>query len=143
MKKLTFMFLAVTAFAVSCQNNGNEKKDGDVASIQKEAIAIHDEIMPQISAFDKSGLHIDSVLTNLTALKASNTALDTAAARVELTALKSKLDQATESMQDWMMGYALDSTDTAYQQNELEKINAMKKLFDEVSAESKTVLSKY
>lgn len=143
MNKLAYLCLAGAAFTVSCQNNGDQKEGGDVASIQKEAIAVHDEIMPQISVFDKNTVRIDSILTNLAGVKATHTTLDTVATRVELTALKSKLDQATASMEDWMKGYSLDSTDTAYQQNELEKVRAMKKLFEEVSTESKAALSKF
>ncbi|EFK58133.1 transposase [Sphingobacterium spiritivorum] len=143
MKNLAYLLLAGSAFAVSCQNSGDQKKGGDIETIKKEAIAIHDEIMPQISTFDKNTVRIDSILTNIAALKAKNAALDTAAARTELSALKSKLEQATGSMEDWMMEYAVDSTNVEYQQKELEKVNTMKKLFTDVSAESKTILGKY
>lgn len=116
----------------SCQNNA--KTDPSKSEeISKEAIVLHDEIMPKIAHFDRATLKIDSLLqTNLEA-----------STKDELIQLKANLEGATDHMMMWMKDYAFDSTNVAYQEAELVKIKAMKKQFDDVSLESNTKLSSF
>src|SRR5690606_20468601 len=107
---------------VSCQNKQVENKD---QKLSEQAIAIHDEIMPQISQFDKSTIKIDSIISNLAAIKGEKADLDTAKTRVDLTNLKDSIE------------------DEAYQQKEVDKISAMKKQFDRVAEQIKTSLAAF
>ncbi|UIR54517.1 transposase [Sphingobacterium sp. SRCM116780] len=142
MKKLAF--LIASAFAItSCANSSKTNNQDDLVKIQKETIKIHDEIMPQISAFDKSVVTIDSILTNLGAIKTAKPALDTTNSRQELTQLQKKLDDATDHMMDWMKDYRSDSTTLTYANSELAKVKTMKALFETVSKEKQEILNKY
>ncbi|MDH5826090.1 transposase [Sphingobacterium sp. SG20118] len=140
MKKLAF--LITSAFAItSCANNSSSQND--LVKTQEETMKIHDEIMPQVSVFDKSAVTIDSILTNLNAIKASKPTLDTAQTRQELTLLKKDLEDATDHMMDWMKEYSTDSTTVDYAHRELTRVKEMKAVFDRVSKEQQQILSKY
>lgn len=142
MKKLAF--LIASAFAItSCANSSNTNNQNDLAKTQEETMKIHDEIMPQVSVFDKDAVKIDSILTNLNAIKTAKPALDTTNSRQELTQLKNNLEDATDHMMEWMKGYSSDSTTTAYANRELTKVKDMKVIFDRVSQEKEAILSKY
>lgn len=132
MKKLTL--IAATSFFLfmSCQSNKTKEQDQSI-SMAKEAIIIHDEIMPQIAHFDRATIKIDSIL---------NTSIDEKS-KEDLTTLKSNLEDATDNMMTWMKDYVGDSTNVKYQEAELIKIKAMKKQFENVSLESNTKLSQY
>ncbi|MBE8714632.1 transposase [Sphingobacterium hungaricum] len=139
MKKIYLVPVLLAGVLVSCQN----KKEAEDKKLADQAIAIHDEIMPQISSFDKATIEIDSILLNLNAIKVANPELDTTTTRTELTSLKVNLEAATDNMMIWMKDYSLDSTDVAYQQAEVDNVTAMKKQFDDVSKESETKLSPF
>lgn len=126
----------------SCQQS-TQKDASNHQQLSKEAIEIHDEIMPQIAHFDRATLKIDSVLENLSNIAQKDQSLDTALVRSDLESLKNNLEDATDNMMTWMREYTPDSTDIAYQQNEIEKVKAMKKQFEEVSLESNTKLGKF
>lgn len=140
MKKLAFLMVSAIAIS-SCANNSTSQDD--VSKIQSETMKIHDEIMPQISHFDKSTLKIDSLIHNLAALKTAKPAIDTTIARQELTTLKANLEDATDHMMDWMKDYSTDSTSSAYANSELTKVKAMKEKFERVTKENQEVLKKY
>lgn len=142
MKKLAF--LVASAFAMtSCANSSNSNNQNDLAKTQEETMKIHDEIMPQVSVFDKDAVAIDSILTNLNAIKTVKPALDTTHTRQELTQLKKNLEDATDHMMDWMKGYSADSTTVDYAYRELTKVKNMKAIFDRVSKEKQEILNKY
>lgn len=142
MKKLAF--LIASAFAItSCNNNSNTNNQNDLAKTQEETMKIHDEIMPQVSVFDKDAVTIDSILTHLKAIKTAKPALDTTQTRQELTQLKKNLEEATDHMMDWMKGYSADSTTVDYANRELTKVKDMKAVFDRVSKEKQEILNKY
>lgn len=128
----------------SCSGN---KENAEITQLKEETIAVHDEIMPQISAFDRQAVRIDSILASLSDLKAANEALDTALLRTDLTQVKYRLEGATDQMMQWMVEFDADPQDMteeeikSYYQSELEKIKKMKSLFDEVSKESAEKLS--
>ncbi len=140
MKKLILLSAAFSIAFVSCQNKQVENKD---QKLSEQAIAIHDEIMPQISQFDKSTIKIDSIISNLAAIKGEKADLDTAKTRVDLTNLKDSIEDATDHMMTWMKDYDATNEDEAYQQNEVDKISAMKKQFDRVAEQIKTSLAAF
>jgi len=136
MKKSLFLFFALAGTVVACQPQENEAEN-----IQKEAIKIHDDIMPLISVFDKNTVIIDSLISHLPAVKAGQPDLDTATYKTQLIALKSDLEGATDHMMEWMRDYSADSLDVNYQKAELQKVKDMKTIFDQVSADSKEKLN--
>ncbi|WP_312696630.1 transposase [Sphingobacterium mizutaii] len=140
MKKLILLSAAFSIAFVSCQNKQVENKD---QKLSEQAIAIHDEIMPQISQFDKSTIKIDSIINNLAAIKGEKADLDTAKTRVDLTNLKDSIEDATDHMMTWMKDYDATNEDEAYQQKEVDKISAMKKQFDRVAEQIKTSLAAF
>lgn len=131
MKNLAFIALGISMISVSCQNNQETQNQ----KLGAEAIRIHDEIMPQISTFDKTTVKIDSILAHLADIKTLKADLDTTAARVELTSLKDSIEAATDNMMTWMKDYDATSTDEAYQQKELDKITIMQKQFESVNGQ--------
>lgn len=122
----------------ACQNTHKEAE-----ALAKEAIEVHDEIMPQISTFDKHDVFIDSLLQNLSALKAADTELDTLQTQEDLSALKANLESATDKMMLWMKDYVADSTDVAYQKAEVERITELKTEFEQVKYEAQRALTPF
>ncbi|MCL7989104.1 transposase [Sphingobacterium sp. lm-10] len=145
----TFSFVAslgvATVLMTACQNSENKQSDNNTnpESLSAKAIEVHDEIMPQISKFDKTSVKIDSILNGLSTLKAEDPALDTAAIRTELTALKQDIESATDGMMDWMRNYSLKNNDIAYQESELERITLMRAQFDKVNKEIESKMKTY
>lgn len=140
MKKLFLLSAAFSIAFASCQNKQVENKD---QKLSDQAIAIHDEIMPQISSFDKTTIVIDSIINNLATIKTSKAELDTAKARVDLSNLKDSIENATDNMMTWMKDYDAMNEDETYQQKEVDKITAMKKQFERVSENIKSTLAAY
>lgn len=141
MKKFFYLLAASAIIFGSCQQKST-KEAVKHQQLSEEAIAIHDEIMPQIAHFDKTSLKVDSILANLNKLLQKDPKADTSAIKTELITLKSNLEAATDNMMTWMKEYAPDSTDVDYQQAEIERIKAMKKQFEDVSLESNKKLGK-
>lgn len=129
---------------MACQNKNSEQH-----SLQREVIDVHDEIMPLMGEFTQNSIKIDTLLNNLAAFKAEHPEVDTAAARTELHELQVTLDQARESMNDWMHAFQLEHPEKnheeimAYYSKEMEKINQVKADFKEAEEKSKSVLTKY
>lgn len=146
MKKLIYMAGAI-ALITACNNGNNDAVE--IEQLREEAIAVHDEIMPQISAFDRNTVKVDSLLVNLPQLKAAQADLDTAQVRSELTTLKNNLENATGSMTTWMMEFDTDPQDKTaaeiktYYENEVNKVQELRQLFEEVSKESTDKLAPY
>lgn len=115
----------------ACQQDTQKEHE----KISKEAIEVHDEIMPQIRHFDRSSVKIDSILSNLEGIKLEHTELDTTNTRVELKELQAKIESANGFMMEWMRDYQPDSTDVAYQKQELENVKLMKNQFENVQQE--------
>jgi|GEM_PF-122143 len=147
MKKIVLIAGIAICMLAACNNQSND--DVAIKQLREEAIAIHDEIMPQISVFDRTSLKVDSLLANLSQLKDTHAGLDTAQTRAELTTLKSKLENATDSMMEWMNGFDLDPQHNttaevkAYYQHEVDKVRELKQVFDEVSKESADMLAPF
>ncbi|MGV3763689.1 transposase [Parapedobacter sp.] len=146
MKKMIFPAVAALLL-VACNGGGSDTVEID--QLRDEAIAIHDEIMPQISAFDRNSVKIDSILSSLSELKAANPNIDTVQVRTDLSALKVRLEGATNAMMDWMTGFDVDPQDKSaaetksYYEKEVEKVKEMKVTFDEVSKESVEKLAQF
>lgn len=129
-----FLYITTSALFLlgACQSKSNQD-NSNTQEISKEAIAVHDEIMPQIGTFDRTTVKIDSLLeTNLD----KNT-------KQGLEELKTNLEAATDNMMTWMKDYTRDSTNISYQEAELVKIKEMKKQFEDVSLESNTKLAPF
>lgn len=145
-KTMLWVGSALLAMA-ACNGGGGDATEID--QLRNEAIAVHDEIMPQISAFDRNTIKIDSILANLPQLRAINPDLDTTQTRTELTALKGRLEGATDTMMDWMTAFDVEPQDKtneeikAYYEEEVRKVTDMKKLFEDVSKESTDKLAQY
>jgi len=132
MKNLLYL-TASSIFLLSACQSSTTNENSKLEEVSKEAIAVHDEIMPQIGLFDRTTVKIDSLLgTNLEE-----------PTKNELIQLKANLESATDNMMTWMKEYAPDSTNVAYQENELAKVKAMKKQFEDVSLESNTKLAPF
>ena len=139
-----FAAIAVVLGATSCQNSQKkEEENNDYKVLAAEAIEIHDEIMPEISRFDRMSLKIDSILSNLASIKEGQPELDTTDTRKELKTLQANIDAATDFMMEWMREYEIDSTDVAYQQGEIDRVTHMKQQFEEVQTEINTKLKDF
>lgn len=132
MKNIILFGASALLLWTSCQST-SKNDSAKVEEISKEAIIIHDEIMPQIAHFDRTTIKIDSLL---------ETSIDDST-KNELSQLKLNLENATDNMMTWMRDYSLDSTDIKYQEAELVKIKEMKKQFEDVSLESNTKLAAF
>lgn len=142
MKKIIFASILGLIALSSCQQNTSAKSE-DVKELTNQVMSIHDEIMPQISHFDRATIKIDSILANLNQISSKDNAIDTAATRQELIGLKNDLETATDNMMTWMKEYSHDSTDVNYQNSEVEKVKALKKSFEDASLKSNTILGKF
>ena len=131
MKKLAILTLGISSLFVSCQSNEETKNQ----KLAKQAIEIHDEIMPQISNFDKVSVNIDSILMDLNTLKSKNPALDSVLVKTDLKNLQSSIEKATDNMMVWMKDYDATNTDTDYQQKMLDRVTEMKSEFDSVNVQ--------
>lgn len=139
MKKVFITAVALSVALWSCQNSDVQNNDQKLA---KQAIEIHDEIMPQIPHFDKTTIKIDSMLNNLNTLLESDSDLDTTQVRTELSELRDSIETATDNMMTWMKEYDSANEQEAYQQQEVEKVTAMKEQFDRVQQQINRSLGK-
>lgn len=134
-------FLCLTA----CSPNSNEAHE----ALQKEVIAVHDEVMPLMGTFVRNEMLIDSLLHNMPALQAKDPSLDTTAQKARLSDLKTKLESATDAMNKWMQELDLDYEGMseqevkAYLEEEKKKVDQINQQFKETDAESKEVLTPY
>lgn len=142
MKKLVYASSLSLLFIMAACQSPATKDAVKGQQLAQEAIAIHDEIMPQIASFNQTTIKIDSLLNALPQL-ADRTDIDTSAVRTDLETLKGNLEDATDGMMTWMHEYVADSTDVAYQQAEVEKVKAMKIQFEDVATASNKTLSSF
>lgn len=139
---LSAIALTTVVAISSCQQKAKDVENNP-QELSAKAIEVHDEIMPQISTFDKHTVVIDSLLTNLAVLKTDNPTLDTVATRTELSTLKDNLEQATDKMMVWMHEYTTDSTDTEYQKAEIKRISDLKTEFEKVTSDANRILAPF
>ena len=144
--KLYILPLLIISFVVtSCGSSSNDENK----NLQDSVIAVHDEIMPLMGGFTRNSIKIDSILMNLPEIKMQNPEIDTNQTRIDLLSLKENLDSSTESMNDWMHGFEVDHAGKTkeevknYLENELLKINEVKRKFETVSEESHTKLKAF
>ena len=147
MKKVIFPTAAALMLLAACNGGGSDTAEID--RLREEVIAVHDEIMPQVSAFDRNTVKIDSLLSSLPELQSDNPEIDTAQIRTDLSGLKERLEGATDAMMDWMTAFEVDPADKtdaeikAYYEQEVEKVKGMKARFDEVAKESAEKLAQF
>ena len=147
MKQTLSLISTGLLFMAACNNSNQET--GEIDRLREEAIAVHDEIMPQISAFDRNTIKIDSILASLPQLLEAQPDMDTAQTRTDLSGLKSRLDMATDSMMNWMTAFDVDPQDKSpeeiksYYEDQVTKVKEMKELFDNVSKEATDKLAKF
>lgn len=144
-KVLLSIGIAGLAF-VACNNTTSDR--GEVNALREEAIAIHDEIMPQVSLFDRTTVKIDSILSHLGPISAERPTLDTSHARIELTALKTNLTNATDGMMAWMHDFDpnMDTGDEEakkYYEGEVRKMEELKRQFDEAAKQTADKLAPF
>ncbi|MFZ4862950.1 transposase [Sphingobacterium sp. Mn56C] len=142
MKKIFFMLTAGVFMLASCQQSAT-KEAVKHQQLSQQAIAVHDDIMPQLSIFERTTLRIDSILGKLDQALIKDPSLDTVKVAADLNALKTNLNAATDHMMSWMHAYVPDSTDVKYQEEELKKVKLMKKQFEDVSLESNTKMAAF
>jgi len=137
-----FLFLCLIFFACSTKEDPNE-------SLKQEVIAIHDEVMPMMGGFVRDGMTIDSILNNFENIATESPAIDTTEQKEKLRALRQNIENANESMNDWMHQFNLDfDTMTQeevklYLENERAKIVEINNQFKKVEAQREEILSNY
>lgn len=145
MAKNTLLLTASAAILgfTSCQNTQQQNENGEYKALAAQAIEVHDEIMPEVSRFDRTSLKIDSILNSLSVTEETDADPGTTGLRNDLKDLQANIDAATDFMMEWMREYEPDSTDVDYQKSEIERINRMKKQFDDVRTEINTKLKDF
>lgn len=146
MKKIV-MTIATAGLLFSACNNGSGDSS-EINALREEAIAIHDEIMPQVSMFDRNTVKIDSILANLDAVAEERPGVDTSHMRAELTALRTNLTNATENMMTWMHDFdpnpdLPDEETKAYYQEEVRRMETMKQQFDDAAKQTTDKLAPF
>jgi len=142
------LLLSVSALLVLLATACNTK-DHSNQQLQDEMIAVHDEVMPMMSTFAHNSMAIDSILTHFKEIKIENPEIDTTEQKEKLTALKVKLDNANDSMNDWMYDLNLDFDKMSkkevkeYLEQQRSKVDDINKQFKELDAESKEALSPF
>lgn len=144
MKNIHILSLALFIFLTGCSSSSDANRQ-----IQDEMIAIHDEVMPMMGDFVRKIQKIDTILVNMDQYKTQTPELDTAQQRLELTELQNRLENAHDSMNDWMHdlnlnfdGMSKDET-KAYLETEKEKIQEINTEFNRVSAAADSALNSY
>lgn len=129
----------------ACSSESNDEND----ALQKDVIAVHDEVMPLMGTFVRNEILIDSLLNNMPALIESDPSLDTNAQKVRLSDLKTKLESSTDAMNRWMQELSLDYEGMSdqevksYLEEEKRKVEKINQQFKETDAQSKEVLAPY
>ncbi|MBP9185669.1 MAG: viral A-type inclusion protein [Bacteroidia bacterium] len=132
------IILGLTFFTLgACQNNSDKKVfDEKIKSLEKEVLAIHDEVMPRMGEVVQLSYKIDSLV---------KVTVDTARQNV-LSQRYNNLVKADKDMMHWMRGYATpalpyDSSSLKYLLNEKEKVEKLKVLILTSIDEGKAILN--
>lgn len=139
--------MSLTIGFVAC--NADSGVEQEIAQLKEQTIGVHDDIMPQISDFDRKVIKIDELLGRMDSLKQNQVDLDTAALTSQLKHIKGRLEGATDAMNRWMMEFNVDSISDnkqdvkSYYQKELDRIQKMKETFEEVTKESTEELARF
>ncbi|WP_028298107.1 hypothetical protein [Olivibacter sitiensis] len=137
MKYCIYLFVGLSLLALgACQQHGASEQD----ELLKDIMADHDSIMPRVGVFVRYNMALDSVLDQLPAQKLANPTLDTTAKRTKLLAIKSALESATDSMNEWMANFEPDQSEKTaqeakdYLEAEKGKLEKMKVAFKNVDS---------
>lgn len=133
-------YLIIAAFStlsMAC----SQQKTAEIEQIEKEVMAVHDEIMPQTSEIMKLQDAVSQQINVLDSLGKIKMTDDLQAQKTKALALSSALKEADESMMNWMHQYNGDSLKTLEGEAaikaftaEKEKINTVKtKMLESIS----------
>jgi hypothetical protein len=139
----------IIALSLLCLTGCSSESNSENEALQKDVIAVHDEVMPLMGTFVRNEMLIDSLLNNMPALIEKDPSLDTNAQKVRLGDLKTKLESSTDAMNKWMQELSLDYEGMSdqevksYLEEEKRKVEKINRQFKETDAESKEVLAPY
>ncbi|MFT6336718.1 MAG: hypothetical protein ACI86M_001329 [Saprospiraceae bacterium] len=125
--KKTILFLCFIGIFASCREK---------STLEKEVMAIHDEVMPKLGELNKDRRGLQSILKNTTDESVKNTILEAVTA----------LEKADDGMMDWMAKYKLPSEPAAqevYLKNEMIRITKVKTDMIESMKNAKILKEKY
>lgn len=105
------------------------------AALQDEVIEVHDIVMPKMPTLNILADSM-SVLENWDAVVAAG---DVAL----VTRIKNDLIKADEDMHHWMKEFKMNTGDTTYLKEEMEKISMIGKLTDDAIKDARRILSVY
>ena len=105
MKKRAVLIACVALVMAACSNPKLEKID----QLKKEAIAVHDEVMPRMGEIHDLQLKLKALRKNYT----SDTTQMAQEVDAQLRDKAEELEIANEAMMDWMAEYVVDFEKTA------------------------------
>ena len=109
MKRIIF-FLCLVGLFSSCREK---------STLEKEVMAIHDEVMPKLGELNKDRKELQSILNNITDESVKTTLLEAITA----------LEKADDGMMDWMAEWKIPSepiAQEAYLKKEMVRITKVK-----------------
>ncbi|MND55025.1 hypothetical protein D3C80_460980 [compost metagenome] len=109
MNKITTILLSLTAIGVMSSCGNQKKKDQEQEkNLFSESMLLHDEVMPKQEELFKLKKKISGLGAKMDSLKIANPTLDTAALRIKINGLSTKIDSAVDNMSDWMHSFTSD-----------------------------------
>ena len=137
--------LIIFALALSACNNHKKQQE----QLQQEVISIHDTVMKKMGTLMERKLTINHILSRLDSLKSTNSELDTAKTRTELTQIREELVSADDQMMTWMHNFNPEYTDKSHEEimtylnEQKEKIITVESSFKGVILKSDSVIAEY
>lgn len=132
-------FLIVMILLTSCSGGSKDKKEKE---LQEEVMAIHDEIMPEMSRLEKLSQKLDSVKNSM---RSKDNASSSKIEKIEKQ--KQDLSEAHKSMMQWMRNYERPSDTMEHQQvieyleEEKTKIQDVKEKFNSSIKQAEATLN--
>lgn len=116
--------LLITIAAIAC------KQQADYKTVRDEVIKLHDVVMEDQGRILRNQMRTKDLLKNMMTIKVQFPATDTLEEKVALTGLLKNLNDAEESMNDWMHEFEPDvtgkSNEAAVLYFEAEKVKVVK-----------------
>jgi hypothetical protein len=143
--KLKNSLLLLLLFVLSACDNAKQEQ----ADLQKKVIDSHDILMVQMDEIMNKKLKLDSISANFETIKKEKPATDTAALKLSIDSLKTRLTQADEAMMSWMHQFNPDHTGKSHEEvmnylkDQQVKIDSVKTLFDHSLSKSELFISKF
>lgn len=151
MKKITKKSAAALAILVICTAITMGCKSGpDYKAVRQEVMDLHDKVMEDGEKAMKNRMILDTLSKfKLKAIKASQTDIDTASEKKNITLLIAKLTKADDNMMDWMHDFDPDiegknnEEAVKYFQGEMTKIKKLDSEYKQALNESDAYLKKF